>query len=148
MLWTGFTGRFWSNFEARMVKFGRSLKQTRRPDLLHASREPPPDSSKTLSRGCGLSARPKAFMSHPSVSAPSLHPGPCAGSTAGRTTDQRGWALGLERRRLDARTPRRASRAAAAATPQRRRAVAAPSFRRSGGAATQIAAVRWCCQPV
>ena len=31
MLWTGFTGRFWSNFEVRMVKFGRSLNQTRRP---------------------------------------------------------------------------------------------------------------------
>ena len=43
-------------------------------DLLHASREPLPDSSKTLLRGCGLSARAKAFIVHPSVSAPSLGP--------------------------------------------------------------------------
>ena len=50
-------------------------------DLLHANREPPTDSSKSLCAAGGLSARPKAFMSHPSVSAPSL--GPAAADRSG-----------------------------------------------------------------
>ena len=91
MLWTGFTGRFWSNFEVRMVKFGRSLNQTRRPlsqttdqtsrqlikipsqtslrpvNLEHCIDGPPPENSSDLERGPGPRSNGDEFSGGPSI---------------------------------------------------------------------------------